>query len=175
LVQIGLPTLLLKILGPAVQVTDPLWPANRRYDYPVDQVVPTTYNISSGFDGQIFGYDSAFVANDKDNNTKFQIDYSGNVIFGAGIQIQSRHSLTGTVNVLSTDTYIGCTATSAVTVNLPKAIDVGAGKMLIIKSETGSSTVTIIPFAGDTCDTASLSTAQVTRLISNGVSRWIAI
>ena len=77
--------------------------------------------------------------------TNFGDDSGDNHVFTGSVSIvsggfrQHYYQLTATTyTVQSYDSIIGVTNTNSVTIQLPKAVDAGAGKILIIKDETTS-------------------------------------
>jgi len=68
---------------------------------------------------------------------------------GGSMILQTRHNLTGTVTVKTSDYYLGCNTLNApVTLNLPSAADAGVGKKYIIKDEKGNAATNNITVVG---------------------------
>lgn len=100
---------------------------------------------------------------------------------GGGVSFKSLHGQTGTVTATVADMYIGCNTAAAVAVNLPAAATAGAGKMYIIKDETGqalTNNITITPNGSEKIDTAGnyviANNFQSITLVCDG-SNWFII
>lgn len=106
--------------------------------------------------------------------------------FSGGLIVKTLHGQTGTANVITVaveDYYVGidCSLASK-TVNLPAASSVEAGKMYVIKDESGDATTNPISIVADGTDlidgsgTDSLVVDyESVTLVCNGVNEWYVI
>lgn len=116
---------------------------------------------------------------------RLKVTNDGNFKLSSGLSLTSRHNQTGTVTVLVTDIYIGCNSNSgSVTVTLPLASTVSAGKIYIIKDEGGFATtnsISIVKSVGssDTIDgnasEALIVNYESMTLVCDGVSKWFIV
>lgn len=96
-------------------------------------------------------------------------------------ELVARHALTGTVEVSTSDYYLGCNTSAPVILNLPEAALAGSGKRLVIKDETGQAStnpITVDPSGAQLIDGQSTYLINVNyesiSLVSDG-NNWLIV
>ena len=107
-----------------------------------------------------------------------------NQIRMTGVRVAYRTSSAALLSASSADYIVGLSNTSAVTIELPDASDVGAGMLLVIKDEdsgarSSGNTITVSASSGDQVDNLSHTNIEGTMVsktfYSNGGTKWFII
>ena len=113
------------------------------------------------------------------NGQALTTDGSGNLSWAAVSGFKAYSTKTTTFTALINNHYSVNTTSGAMIVNLPQISTTTAGESLVIKFKTGTNTLTLTPYSGNTIEglanlimTDSQSPGQSITLVSDGSSAW---
>ena len=113
------------------------------------------------------------------NGQALTTDGSGNLSWSAVSGFKTYSSKTATFTAAVSNHYSVSTAGGAVVANLPQISTTTEGESLVIKFKTGTNTLTIAPYSGNTIEglnnlimTDSQSPGQSITLVTDGISAW---